>query len=610
MKLYQLDVELSCIAPVLSAAIGTMTLGTDAAMRRDIEGRPALPGSLIRGNLRHAWTIFHKHIDDTDQCLPVDDWLGEKSEEKSNDSNFKPQRARLYFSYWWSDLTWSSADDRRPLYRIRLNTETGTVKSKMLQVIESPYAHGQEVKFSGQIHAWLIDENECTQLVRWLRKGLCYAHMLGAYKGLGFGRIKSVKVKSELVTTEDIVDPKYCEQPSVGLRIRPQEPFCIGKPAIGENNRFDTEEHIPGAVILGALARMMELNGKENWRSLYKHFDAIRISHATPAKTDSQARALAPPLSLSLFNVSNDTVELLDLVDCKKPGWIERYGKQSAPCFQSDWKEKDWDNVTGVLKRPTVNKRLDVHTAINIDTGAALKEKLYSIESVTPGELTWLANVDFGQIDPEERTKTIKEFMKLSALGLYGVGKLKTRMMVSYEAPFAFSYPQRDLATHPLRGGEDDDIVRLTLQTPALLLSPDFAPPTCGSQNLLKETYYEIWNQLSGSSLKLDYFFARHALRGGRHWFGRFRKSAGREHYHPLTLTLEGSVFVLRVIDAEKANRLLQDWQRYGLPQTSTAPGGERWDQNPWIRNNGYGEIAINPVLPFKELLQGQWHEC
>lgn len=604
MKLYRLNVVITCIAPVLSAATGAGTLGVDVAMQRDASGRPALPGSLIRGNLRQAWAAFQEHAGGVSQCPPVDDWLG----GKSDDSTFEPKRARLHFGYWWSDLNWDTTADRRPLYRIKIDAETGAVEKGDLQVIESPYAHGQEVTFSGQIHAWLADEAECTQLVRWLRKGLHYAQMLGAHKGLGFGRIGGVGVTSAPVTATAAVDPSRFGQSTLGLRICPQDPFCIGKPAVGENNRFDTEEHLPGAAILGALARMMEFDGRANWPCLGKHFDDLRIGHAMPTRAGGQKRALAPPLSLTAFQYGNNRTELLDLVDCAKPGLIGRYGMRSAPCFQADWKDKDRDDANGVLGRPTVGKRLDVHTAIDAGNGAALTGQLYSIESVMPDGLTWLTNVDFGQIVPDdERAQTIKEFMELLALGLYGVGKLKTRMTVSCEAPFPFSYPQRDLAARPLRVGE---IVRLTLQTPALLLSPDFAPHTCGSQRELEKAYREIWDRLSDESLNLHYFFARHDLRGGRHWFGRFRKPAGREHYHPLTLTLEGSVFVLWVTDAEKANRSLQDWQRYGLPQTAAAPGGEDWRYNPWIRHNGYGEIAIDPELPFEKLPKGQWHEC
>ena len=67
---------------------------------------------------------------------------------------------------------------------------------------------------------------------------------------------------------------------------------------------------------------------------------------------------------------------------------------------------------------------------------------------------------------------------------------------------------------------------------------------------------------------------------------------------------------MLKIIDAKNATGLLQGWQRYGLPQTPGAPGGENWRLNPWIRNNGYGEIAIDPALPFEKLPKGQWHEC
>jgi hypothetical protein len=61
---------------------------------------------------------------------------------------------------------------------------------------------------------------------------------------------------------------------------------------------------------------------------------------------------------------------------------------------------------------------------------------------------------------------------------------------------------------------------------------------------------------------------------------------------------MPGSVFVLKLAgDRTMAEERLCEWLYHGLPQLADAPGGEDWQETPYIRNNGYGEIAINLVL-------------
>jgi len=53
--LTRFKVDVTLVAPVLTMASGAIGMGLDAATLRDPMGRPALPGTLVKGNLRHAW---------------------------------------------------------------------------------------------------------------------------------------------------------------------------------------------------------------------------------------------------------------------------------------------------------------------------------------------------------------------------------------------------------------------------------------------------------------------------------------------------------------------------------------------------------------------------
>ena len=46
-----------------------------------------------------------------------------------------------------------------------------------------------------------------------------------------------------------------------------------------------------------------------------------------------------------------------------------------------------------------------------------------------------------------------------------------------------------------------------------------------------------------------------------------------------------------------KAKELLQAWRSLGLPQPDGEPSHQLWQHNPYIRENGYGEIRINDVI-------------
>ncbi|MDY6992312.1 MAG: hypothetical protein SVR94_06860 [Pseudomonadota bacterium] len=57
-------VKLHLAAPVLSQLSGGRAYGLDTAALRCQQQLPALPGSLIRGNLRHVWAYFVNHFAD------------------------------------------------------------------------------------------------------------------------------------------------------------------------------------------------------------------------------------------------------------------------------------------------------------------------------------------------------------------------------------------------------------------------------------------------------------------------------------------------------------------------------------------------------------------
>ncbi len=584
---YRFTVTLVLRAPIISQAAGGRKIGVDAAALC-VEEHPALPGSLIRGNLRHAWERFDKSVPGR-KVVPSEDkirnWLGHESKDDSND---EPWRARLQFAAYWKALAGRSEGTR---HRITLNPKTSTVENRHLQIIESPFATGVEVAYRGYIDASCEDEAEVDQLERWIRKGLEFTPALGAFKGAGFGRIISVNVErasrpSLLVGT---VPP---DKPRFGIRLMLDRPFCFAKHHTPDSNRYESEAFIPGGAILGAMARRLFPHGNQILR---ENFNAIRVTHAFPSGENGK-RPVVLPLSL-VFNPDQDG-KIYDVARKDKPGLI--HGR--AGIFQIDWKGKHWGKACVISGWPGLSRVIAVRTEINKKTGTAYEGKLFATEAIVPENRVWLADVDLSAI-PEARRETVTAALRdFLAIGLDMLGKTKAVAQIEFMGePTTPTAESRDLVV--------DGITIVTLQSAARLLPYSGGiPPTNGGKQLF-DLYKAAWHELSDHTLDLQRFYAQQQLVGGQYLWRRFHQ--GAPSYNPELLTVPGSVFVLKLAGDEKTARCrLRAWLDHGLPLLSSDPYGEDWETNPYIRANGYGRVAINLKVHWDhEPKEGEWDD-
>ncbi|SEH08160.1 RAMP superfamily CRISPR-associated protein [Candidatus Venteria ishoeyi] len=198
---YNYQINLTLQAPILSQIAGAKKHGLDTAVLRAADDTPALPGSLIRGNLRHAWCEFEHQLPQDFPYTNIERWLGDESGEGSGD---EPRRGLLQFDYQWLTQSKTQAEQQaeqqtekasEPVqYRIKINDDTGTVDPGALQVIESPFASGDSISFCGTIHCSAISDTESEVLERWLNKAFAYIPALGAMKGSGFGRLQACTI--------------------------------------------------------------------------------------------------------------------------------------------------------------------------------------------------------------------------------------------------------------------------------------------------------------------------------------------------------------------------------------------------------------------------------
>ena len=172
---YRFTVKIRVTAPVVSQAAGARGHGIDTAALCDRDNIPALPGTLLMGNLRETWGYFAERAGTSNNVIQqdlIDDWLGQPATDSS------PRRGRLIFDEFWRAGTGIDTDVLH--HRIAVEPDTGKVKEGALQVIASPFAAGKEVAFSGGVTAWLHGEEEAEDLQKWLTKGLHSISALGA----------------------------------------------------------------------------------------------------------------------------------------------------------------------------------------------------------------------------------------------------------------------------------------------------------------------------------------------------------------------------------------------------------------------------------------------
>ncbi len=595
MPLMTWNLTLTVRGPFLTQSSTPGDYGVDARLARDKLERFYIPGTSLVGVLRKAWGELSELLGD-DFKGHVNDWLGQESGSEDNPAlAFLPQSKRLYFS----DLTCPKRESSKTSYRIRIDEERGSVNEGAYLVIETPFAPGEEIDFRGQVYLLARENEEVTEITRYLQIGLHWITQLGAYGTVGFGEL--VEVKLEPPADKNQKEEKILPLPSCwkyDLVIRPQAPFCIAENHLAGNKLFKSRDVIPGNVIKGTLAnfwkqllgcpRETEINDKldSNRCELGRYFDDIRVTHAFPGQ--GKVRPVQYPLSWVKVGDSFCDVAAYEMTD-----WIASHA--TAPAFAVDWKGKDFAKVKRHFGWPAVTRELRIRTAVNAETRRSSDEQLFAYEMVVPtGGMEWYAHLDLSAIPQSDRAKVVAQLRSLVAGGVVGLGKTKAYAELEL-------LDLGSIRSHcPSRWQGPTWVV--TLQTPALLCSPEgLTDSNSDRPAALLKAYSDTFASLSEESLVLQRFFAKQSLAGGEYLWKRFQYS---QPYEPWLLTDAGSVFVLcpQVGKEEAAHEVMEKWFNTGLPIPEWAvkryqlgeKSADYWEKCPFIPQHGFGEIAVN----------------
>lgn len=595
-----LTATLTLKGPVMSRSSEPGRQGVDSVMARDSGDSICLPSSLVKGRLRESLCeIYEASKMDKEEIY---DWLGRKSETRRG---WFPDRGLLDFS----DFVNKSPGRDETLFRISIDRERGAVTKGNLQVIESPFAVGEEINFTGKIRFFARDKAQVERIRSMLEAGLRWSPVYGSGRTTGFGRTIGAKVEAGNMGEIDISPVPVSDDLSrLDITIRPEDPFCIARPRVVEN-LFESDSVIPGAVIKGCLADIwlrllgcdeMEIEpGIDDQRpELCRYFSRLRFTHAFPAAAGSAMRPVTPPYSL----VKIHAPQLFDVALRDRPGLID--SPPCAPIFHMDWKESG--DVREKFGWAEPERKLRVHTAI--ENNRAKENNLYAYEMIVPKGCEWFGRIDLNGVLEADRPAVASQLRGLLRAGLRSLGKTDAYAAINFSEKIADKIVS---SPEPVEG-----LWIITLQAAALLCDPAELDERSGEARL-RIAYEKAWSDISDNRLKLVRYFAGQTLAGGEYLHRRFQ--AGKS-YNPFLLTEGGSVFVLAPCDdsqegIEKAKKCVTKWLAIGLPVPQWAvdryADGDRdrlWSRCPYIPENGYGEIAVN--LPVHQELcpKGAFH--
>lgn len=575
------NISITVRGPFLTQTSGGARYGFDALSARNANRQFLLPGTLVSSKLKWAW----EEIGGFDDVVKL---LGDARERDC----WKPNRKRLIVG----DMCLGEQREGYTLHRIRIDEIMGAAATGALMIIESPLKVGEEDSFKGQVRLLGSSDQDAASVEKALRIGLNWLDQVGALGSVGFGKVVGARVERDANDAKEDFNLKT-ERPSrLLLELDWQgHPFCFSDHA-PTDNIFPGQTSVPGGALKGALAHAwMALLGKPGGEiakdcdpdraALAQHFDKLVLRHARAEKCGIRAM----PLPQSLL-AAGDVIRDAALLD--GPVLIE--GR--APVFQIDWKGKHFAAADIAIHNPqdTYSRELRIRTAIDRSTGRAAESQLFAYESIVPASSThWTSVISLDAVPKEHRKDVALQLASLlSALGGYldGLGKTKARARVSL----------LDLEQDDAPVSARDGLFIVTLQTPVILGDPRKISHAMDGKGL-SDAYAADLAELSNDSLVLVRYFARQVLRGGEYLHRRFQS---RDSYRPWLLTESGSVFVLMAAKGKETDAVekLKELQKSGLPLPGWAKErygwgnieGDDWRRNPYIRENGYGEIAVN----------------
>lgn len=573
---HTLSLTLTIEGPFLHRETAPRSWGIDAAFSRDYLGHYFIDRSHIKGKLREACIELELFKSD------LNAWFGSPS------NNFEPQDGRLLFDDFYYQPKVPQPKVERTVPRTAL--EDGVNVKHALMMAENGFPSGKQTTWTGNITFFADAAEEAASVADSLLTGFRWIEAFGSEKGIGFGKLLKVKGVLSSIPVTDIV--AVTTRPAtaavmMALTVTAEEPLLLGG-VQRKTNYMESDTIIHGGSLKGALAEALNrtLNPSVSVKApidssnasvsaafpkLAEHFASIRFLHGFPTKGDK--RPVCVPDSAVVIDRTYYDVAHLN-------GDEIANAASGLPAFPIDWKGADY-SINDDFGWAVPKRYIRTRTAIDRATRKAADEKLFSFSYACPvneenAPIVWRSAVSLEKVPAAERPAVAAELK--SALQLHDrLGKRKSKVRVTLDAEPPLHCQPSDVS--------DNGLIIVTLQTDALMVNhADLIKRETAEE--LKNLYAAYWKGIN-SALELKQFFAHQTLQGG-YLNQRFRKG---HPYYPFYLTSAGSVFVLEY--KGDAKFLIKDWTINGLSLPAWAKGNT-WKNNPFMPENGYGEVVVN----------------
>ena len=566
-RVYELCLRLK--SPFLFQGTVNSRLGYDAAALRDENGSPAIPGTQVKGVLRAALEAM---VGAGYAGLEVPRLFGGASQSIDDEFDI-PDRGAARFG----DLAAVAPGEARPVTRIAIDRETGSVATGAMQIVELAAPPGEVVDFTGTLVVHYEDGVDPKGVEAAIGKALKLIPSIGAAKSAGFG--ETVPEGCTLVERESErralvpASPAPLSGDRLAFEVTFDRPIMVDAYR-ADHNIYKGSTIVPGAAFKGALAERLRIGGTDPSRvalgqilgqTLGQTLAQTRFSHAFPV--DGAGQQLDLPIPFSMI-AGPDIGEFADIASWQTgdaPLWGD-----DVPEFVSSAKDRVKECAREALGLPATSlQRLQrTHVAIDAESLAAEEGRLYSTELLVTSGMKWRLELDFANAADKGQAARIA-----AAIGdrVDGIGRTAATAMLTPADPGGIA-------------PEPGETLTFCLVTPAVMFDG-----AVQDGSTMGERYATYFRDCLGGAV-LENFFAKRKLAGG-YLATRYRPYG--KTYHPFVLTRAGSVFRLRLA-SEAARKAAGRALRFGLPVPEIGGRKVDWRTCPFVPENGYGEARTD----------------
>lgn len=587
------DIAITIAGPFITTGVVAAAHGIDAPFLRDHNRDVIIPGTQIRGILRHVLTAMAEAAPSHLTPTEVSEWFGSASGDAETGfgtgaHGWAPVKGRVRFS----DLV---ASDRRgridTMTRIAVDDWTGSVLPGALQVLEQPIKRGETAVFSGTI-AVDLEPAAAARFEEWAVKALKLVPAIGAHKSSGFGRLIGAPLialsKSQDIAGRAAAPSDHAAIVAAGaarVTLRFDGPFLVSA-GRWTGNDYSGSEVVPGAVVKAVVARA--IGADQAGHALHSTLAKAVFRELRPVGAGGK-RPVAVPLSLYWWEdeTGGETYDALD-DGCS----ALEMGAFGHVTFRPD--VKPGSNFQKELDRRsswTFEGARHVRTRTKVDSrGLADTGKLFTYSAVEPGDHLWIGTIARGDLDDDAFASLIAALPDR----LDGIGKTRVSARLELGA-------ETEPVWRPAASGR----VRLLLETDACLHTPEdwlSRDNLADAGERLRLQYQDYFGAALAArapaavpvdAAALDLRFFAQQRRAGGYIAARYPPAA--HGYRPWVLTTAGSVFDFVVPPSHSG--AITSFLRRGLPVPAGFDALRRsWQGNPFVPENGFGEVAS--VLP------------